>query len=136
MIKRVSSPSEVCEKSLSGGEMKKQSKKRPGSAATLFLALVLCLMPVQVFSSDSLKVDLDYAAFKYLPDVNKSYLEIYYSLEQKQLEYLKQVKGFGAVISLEITLQDQKGERSRRKAGRLEIWWRIRRKSLPQMPCL
>lgn len=119
MIKRVSSPSEVCEKSLSGGEMKKQSKKRPGSAATLFLALVLCLMPVQVFSSDSLKVDLDYAAFKYLPDVNKSYLEIYYSLEQKQLEYLKQVKGFGAVISLEITLQDQKGGKVKEKSWQI-----------------
>ena len=78
-------------------------------AFILFLSLSFFIPQNKAFSSDSLRIDLDYAVFKYLPDVNKSYLEIYYSLEQKELEYLQQPKGYGAVVSLELTLKDQKG---------------------------
>lgn len=88
--------------------MKKQSKMRAGLSGILFMAAALLFPQRQALCADSLRIDLDYAVFKYLPDINKSYLEIYYSLEQKELEYLQQPKGFGAVISLELALKDQR----------------------------
>ena len=99
--------------------MKKQSKIKADLAWVLFLALALWFPQKQVLSADSLKIDLDYAVFKYLPDIDKSYLEIYYSLEQKELEYLQQPKGFGAVISLELTLKDQKGGTVKEKSWQI-----------------
>ena len=84
-----------------------------------FLSLSFFISQPKAFSSDSLRIDLDYAVFKYLPDTNKSYLEIYYSLEQKELEYLQQPKGFGAVISLELALKDQKGGTVKEKSWQI-----------------
>ncbi|OGC83257.1 MAG: hypothetical protein A2W07_05785 [candidate division Zixibacteria bacterium RBG_16_43_9] len=99
--------------------MKKQSKIKADLAWVLFLALALWFPQRQALSADSLRIDLDYAVFKYLPDIDKSYLEIYYSLEQKELEYLQQPKGFGAVISLELTLKDQKGGTVKEKSWQI-----------------
>jgi GWxTD domain-containing protein len=99
--------------------MRKQSKVEAGLAFILFLALALWLPQRQALSADSLNIDLDYAVFKYLPDINKSYLEIYYSLEQKELEYMQQPKGFGAVISLELALKDQKGGTVKEKSWQI-----------------
>ncbi|HVP37182.1 MAG TPA: GWxTD domain-containing protein [Terriglobales bacterium] len=97
--------------------MKKQTKIAAGLASIFFLAL---LFPhKQVYSADSLKIDLDYAVFKYLPDINKSYLEIYYTLEQKELEYIQQPKGFGAVVSLELDLKDQEGGTVKEKSWQI-----------------
>lgn len=91
--------------------MKKQFKEKRGLVYLLFFALFI--FPLQKeglgLPSDSLRIDLDYSVFKYLSDTEKSYLEIYYSLDQQELDYIKQVEGYGTVISLELILKDQKG---------------------------
>lgn len=95
--------------------MKRNSKIETLPIWAMFLSLLLFIPRGQAFSSDSLRIDLDYAAFKYLPDMNKSYLEIYYSLQQKELDYLQQPKGYGAVVSLELSLKDQGGKTVKEK---------------------
>ncbi|MDH4222096.1 MAG: GWxTD domain-containing protein [candidate division Zixibacteria bacterium] len=92
--------------------MRKQIKKISG--VTLLLVLTFFISPAQnqaqSMPSDSLKLNLDYSVFNYLQDPTKSYLEVYYSLEQKELDYIKQMEGYGTVISLELSLRNQKGE--------------------------
>ncbi len=88
-------------------------------AFILFLSLAFFIPQNKAFSADSLSIDLDYAVFKYLPDSNKSYLEIYYSLEQKELGYLQQPKGYGAVLSLELALKDQRGDLVKEKSWQI-----------------
>jgi len=97
--------------------MKEWLEKRMGITYLLFLTLMFVVPQSQLQGTtiDSLKINLDYAVFKYLPDIDKSYLEIYYSLEQKELDYIKQVEGYGTVISLEITLTNQAGEKVKEK---------------------
>jgi len=95
--------------------MKEQLKNRTSLVYLLFLALLLFALQSQASPFDSLRVNLDYSVFKYLPDIDKSYLEIYYSLEQKELDYIKQVEGYGTVVSLELSLKNQEGENAKEK---------------------
>ena len=99
--------------------MFRKSRRETILALVLFLSMSVFIPQNKAFPSDSLRIDLDYAVFKYLPDLNKSYLEIYYSLEQKELEYLQQPKGFGAVVSLGLALKDQKGNTVKEKSWQI-----------------
>lgn len=91
--------------------MKNRSKKIIVTVFLLSVAFFLSHRGADSFasSSDSLRLDLDYSVFKYLPDADKSYLEIYYSIEQRELDYIKQVEGFGTIVSLELSLKDHQG---------------------------
>src|SRR4030042_2254890 len=97
--------------------MGNRSKQILVSVFLLSLSFLLLFWPTDSFASptDSLRLNLDYSVFKYLPDTDKSYLEIYYSLKQKELDYIQQVEGFGTIVSLELSLKDQEGKKVKEK---------------------
>lgn len=97
--------------------MVNRSKQILVSVSLLSVSFFFLFWPTDSFASpsDSLRLNLDYSVFKYLPDTDKSYLEIYYSLEQKELDYIQQVEGFGTIVSLELSLKDQEGKEVKEK---------------------
>jgi GWxTD domain-containing protein len=86
---------------------------------SLTLALVFPLFPVQgeapqPQSPSALNVWLDYACFPNFgaegqPDTTKSYLEIYYSFNRKQLNFSQEKEAYQAKIFLNLTIADTLG---------------------------
>ena len=71
------------------------------------VVLLVCVQAKEIYldlKQDSLDVWVDYAAFFYQSDPAKSYLEIYYSLNRKQLEFVPQKEGYlsGVVVNMQI----------------------------------
>lgn len=70
-------------------------------------SLLVCVQAKEIYlnlKKDSLDVWVDCASFYYQSDPEESYLEIYYSLNRKQLEFVPQKEGYlsGIVINMQI----------------------------------
>lgn len=65
----------------------------------------------KAFSQERLDLWVDYACFQYQPEVAKSYVEIYYSLDRSQLDFYPQDEGYLAtVLSLELNIETPGGD--------------------------
>lgn len=94
-------------------------RKRNIFLFSLTLAWFFCPFPAQAEvlqpkSSDTLNVWLDYACFRNLgiegqPDTVKSYVEIYYSFNRKQLKFSQEKEAYQAKIFLNLTIADTLG---------------------------
>jgi GWxTD domain-containing protein len=94
-------------------------RKRSTLLVSLTLALLFPLFPVQAEvlqprNPDTLNVWLDYACFRNLgiegqSDTTKSYLEIYYSFNRKQLKFSQEKEAYEAKIFLNLTIADTLG---------------------------
>lgn len=73
----------------------------------LMVSLFVCTQAKEIYlnlEEESLDIWVDYASFYYQPEPGKSYLEIYYSLNRKQLEFVPQREGYlsGIVVNMQI----------------------------------
>lgn len=71
---------------------------------------------------DSLDVWVDYASFYYQPEPTKSYLELYYSLNRKQLEFVPQKEGYLAGIVVHMVIKDEDDSLAEDRTWRIGSW--------------
>jgi hypothetical protein len=88
--------------------------KRSMFLSSLTLALLLCLFSpqaevIQPKSPESLRVWVDYACFRNLPDTSQTYVEIYYSFNRKQLKFAQEGETYQAKLFLNLTIEDKLG---------------------------
>jgi GWxTD domain-containing protein len=58
-----------------------------------------------------LEIWVDYASFQYQPDTTRSYVEVYYALNRKQLDFYEQKDGnWASVVNLALFIKDPKGD--------------------------
>jgi GWxTD domain-containing protein len=58
-----------------------------------------------------LELWVDYASFQYQPDTTRSYVEVYYALNRKQLDFFQQKEGnWACVVALTLSIRDPKGD--------------------------
>ncbi len=58
-----------------------------------------------------LEIWIDYSSFIYKPDTSKSYVEIYYALDRKKLDFYEQKDGiFASVVELNLLIEDSLNE--------------------------
>lgn len=76
------------------------------------IVITFIFLPLgKTFSQETLSLWLDYACFQNLPDTTKSYVEIYYSLDRTQLDFIPQDGNYLAtVLSMELHIQDLEGD--------------------------
>ncbi len=76
------------------------------------IVIIFIFLPLgKAFSQETLNLWLDYACFQNLPDTLKSYVEIYYSLDRTQLDFIPQDGNYLAtVLSMELNIQDLEGD--------------------------
>jgi GWxTD domain-containing protein len=60
-------------------------------------------------SEHPLSAQLDVASFAYQLDSTLSYVEIYYSLDRRKLDFVKQKEGFAAVMILNLKVEESSG---------------------------
>jgi len=69
--------------------------------------LILSFLGLKNPRALDLNLWIDYSSFIYNPDTTKSYIEIYYALDRKQLDFYPQKEGaFASVVELNLTLED------------------------------
>lgn len=65
----------------------------------------------KALSQERVNLWLDYACFQYQPDATKSYVEIYYSLDRRQLDFFPQDEDYLAtVLSLDLFIRNLEGD--------------------------
>ncbi|MGB8658434.1 MAG: GWxTD domain-containing protein [Candidatus Zixiibacteriota bacterium] len=57
----------------------------------------------------SFRLGLDYACFKDLADSAKSYVELYYSFNRRELKFLPEEQGLAAKVLMRLTILDEQG---------------------------
>lgn len=70
----------------------------------LKVLLLLFLIPVQLMGQNQLRINADYASFKY--DASRSYVEIYYSFHHSQLKFTKDESGFKGGLVIHVLIKD------------------------------
>jgi len=76
------------------------------------VVLALVFSPLsKSLPQERLSLWLDYACFQYQPETDKSYLELYYSLDRSQLDFFPQEEGYLAtVLALELAIENPEGD--------------------------
>ena len=75
----------------------------------LSLSSLVCVQAKEIYldlKKDSLGVWVDYASFYYQPEPTQSYVEIYYSLNRKELEFVPQKEGYLSGIAVYMRIRN------------------------------
>jgi GWxTD domain-containing protein len=75
----------------------------------LFCLLCIPMMLTQAKEPTSFRIGLDYACFRDFADTNQSYVEIYYSFNRKELEFVPKEEGWVATVLMQLTILDEQG---------------------------
>ena len=78
------------------------------------LALFFCLLSVSSTNTRAdepqrFQIGLDYASFREYADAAQSYVEIYYSFNRKQLEFVSTDEGLVATVLMQLSVSDEEG---------------------------
>lgn len=76
----------------------------------LFFCL-LCIPLILIWAKEptSFQIGLDYACFRDFADATQSYVEIYYSFNRKELEFVHEEEGWVATVLLQLRITDELG---------------------------
>lgn len=87
--------------------------KTSRSFAVVVLSLLCLLLVSSAFSQSEeprkFRMGLDYASFQDFQDPTVSYVEIYYSFNRKELEFVPQEEGLLATVLMQLSILDQEG---------------------------
>ena len=75
----------------------------------LFCLICIPLMLTQAKEPTSFRIGLDYACFRDFTDTTQSYVEIYYSYNRKELEFVPKEEGWVATVLMQLTILDEQG---------------------------
>jgi len=78
-------------------------------AISLFCFLPLYLTDVFAQQTHTFRVGLDYACFRDFADTTQTYVEIYYSFNRRELEFVSQKEGLIARVLMQLNISDEKG---------------------------
>ncbi len=71
--------------------------------------LGVAFIQVRAKQPSSFRIGLDYACFQNFEDTTQSYVEIYYSFNRKELEFVPQAEGVLATVLMQLTILDEQG---------------------------
>ncbi len=75
----------------------------------LFCLLCIPFMLTWAKEPTSFRIGLDYACFRDFADTTQSYVEIYYSFNRKELEFVPQEDGWVAKVLMQLNILDEQG---------------------------
>ena len=75
----------------------------------LFCLLCIPLMHIRAKEPTSFRIGLEYACFRDFADTTQSYVEIYYSFNRKELEFLPPKQGLLAKVLMQLNILDERG---------------------------
>lgn len=78
--------------------------------AVLFFCL-LCIPFMHIWAKEptSFQIGLDYTCFRDFADTTQSYIEIYYSFNRKELEFVPEDEGLVAKVLMQLSISDELG---------------------------
>lgn len=82
-----------------------------GCKIVVLLFCLLCIPFMLIWAKEptSFQIGLDYACFRDFEDTTQSYVEIYYSFNRKELEFLHQEEGWVATVLMQLSILDEQG---------------------------
>lgn len=96
-----------------------------GWLVMLIISSFVCVQAKEIYldlKKDSLDIWVDFASFYYKPEPTKSYLELYYSLNRKQLEFVPQKEGYLSGIIVHMVIKDEDDSLVEDRMWRIGSW--------------
>ncbi len=81
----------------------------PVKAVFLLCLFFVCYGGLWAQEPRQFRMGMDYACFRDFQDTSKTYVEIYYSFNRKELEFVPQEQGLLATVLMQLSILDQQG---------------------------